>query len=179
MVYTRQGDEGKTSLISGERVYKDDIEVEVYGNIDELLSFLGLSYSIIENERVKRDLKVVINDLHNLIIDISDRKGRINSNNVRWLEMKIDEYSKILKPLNTFILEISSEKAAFLNVSRAICRRVERRLFTLSKAKEVPKDILAYINRLSDFLFTLYRYINAVEDINEEKYVNYDTSEKE
>jgi len=173
MIYTRTGDDGKTSLVGGKRVYKDDIEIEVYGTLDELLAYLGYAYSKIQNDKVKKDIFKIMNDIHNLIPEISQYKGRISQKTIEWLEYKIDEYGKILKPINTFLIEISSESAAIVNIARVVCRRAERRLVALSREKSLSKEVISYINRLSDFLFILYRYLNTIEEIKEVTYEKY------
>ncbi len=173
MISTGTGDEGQTSLVSGKRVYKDNIEIEVYGTLDELLAYLGYAYSKIQDERVKKDILKIMNDIHNLIPEISKYSGKISKKTIEWLEQRINKYNKILKPINTFLIEISSESAAIINISRVVCRRAERRLITLSKEKPIQGEIITYINRLSDLLFVLYRYLNTIEEIKEMPYEKY------
>ncbi len=173
MIYTRTGDKGKTSTYNGRRIDKDSLEIETYGCFDELLAWLGYGYSKIDNDRIKKDLIKIMNDIHNLLSDIGKPENRITSTHITWLEERIEEYSKILKPLNTFILETSNENSAIINIARTICRRAERNLVRLSKEKYISSELLGYTNRLSDYLFTLFRYLNALEDIGELRYQKY------
>ncbi len=173
MIYTRTGDKGKTSTYDGRRIDKDSLEIETYGCFDELLAWLGYGYSKIDNDKIRKDLTKIMNDIHNLLSDIGKPGNRITPKHIRWLEERIEEYSKILKPLNTFILETSNENSAIINIARATCRRAERNLVRLSKEKYIPSELLGYVNRLSDYLFTLFRYLNTLEDISELKYQKY------
>jgi cob(I)alamin adenosyltransferase len=163
-IYTKTGDKGSTSLLGGTRVSKNDARLEAAGNIDELSSAIGfIRYQTEQDDQLKQ---IQINLFHIGALlgtdpdqfDISKLK-QITEEDVKVLEAWIDEMEEDLEPLKNFILP-----TGIIHLPRAICRRAERRLVSL----KLPEIIVKYINRLSDYLFTLARYQDKLENIEEE-----------
>jgi len=167
-IYTRTGDQGQTSVIGG-RVYKDDERVEAYGTIDELNSFVGQAVSLAEGEKfddLREDLLQVQQELFDCgsdlaYVKIDESKYKVTSELWERLEQWVDRYEQENPELERFILPGGSQLAAVLHVCRTVCRRAERHVVTLSHKTEINEDVLKYINRLSDFFFTVARTANA------------------
>lgn len=171
-VYTRKGDAGETSLLSGGRVRKDDPRVEAYGTVDELASLLGLLRSEALPEGVDGRLVEIQEVLFSIGAALADPRGRVEHDPGVWdaskLEDWIDAMDEELEPLQAFILAGGSRAAAVSHVARTVCRRAERRVGTLDEdAGGLPEGLQAYLNRLSDGLFTLARFLNARSGIAE------------
>ncbi len=166
-IYTKTGDTGKTSLFGKARVDKDDIRIEAYGTVDELNSHLGLLLSDIK-DTVVSDL---ILQIQSKLFDIGSNLAadpennyplpEINAENTKVLEEAIDKMNVSLQPLKTFILPGGSWTNGQCHICRTVCRRSERRVVTLSKVADVKPEIIKYLNRLSDYLFVLSRYLLA------------------
>ena len=172
-VYTRQGDEGKTQLVTGERVWKDSARVEAYGEVDELNSLIGFARSFISYEEVDRILREVQNDLFRVGADLAtpmdfDRAIRVSKEMVSRLEKWIDGINENLEPLRDFILPSGSKGGSLLHYARTVCRRAERKVITLMREEEINKQAMVYLNRLSDLLFVLARYVNKLDGQEEE-----------
>ena len=170
-LYTRTGDTGQTALFGGKRVAKDDPRVAAYGSIDELNSFLGAAATFIRQRQVVTAIETIQNELFNIGAELSsDKPVRraakrkdafvLDAARVRWLEELIDDYDSRVPPLRTFILPSGSSGGAMLHVARAVCRRAERELITLSRTAKINPNVLAYMNRLCDLLFAMARYVN-------------------
>lgn len=156
-VYTRGGDRGETS-VGAKRVPKDCQHVEIIGEIDELISLLGVIASEIEDPG---DIERVTADLMSLNAHIISESKYSFTGQTRWLEERIDELWTEVEELDHFILRFTDKLAAKIHYIRAVCRRVERKLVSFSRsANWLDKNTLAYINRLSDYLFALARWIN-------------------
>ena len=173
-VYTRTGDKGETALVGGKRVAKDSARIDAYGSIDELNSVLGLARAFNEEklnaasahqflDRVLRQIQDELFDLGSELAtphDFSyDGMYRVGQNEVKKLEEIIDECQKDLEPLKSFILPGGGRIAAYLHQSRTVCRRAEREILRLSRAEPLGEWPLKYVNRLSDLLFVLSRWI--------------------
>ncbi|QJD87566.1 cob(I)yrinic acid a,c-diamide adenosyltransferase [Cohnella herbarum] len=170
-IYTRTGDEGKTSVIGG-RVMKDDARVEAYGTIDELNSFVGQAASVLARESTSdwadllETLTIVQHELFDCGSDLcyavpDPAKMKVTPAMTDRLESWIDLYEAQTPPIEKFILPGGSEAASLFHVCRTVCRRAERRLVTLSAEQECPDEVRKYLNRLSDFFFTVARVANA------------------
>ena len=170
-VYTRTGDEGQTSLGTGERVSKASPRVCAYGEVDELNSFLGLARTKIADpelqqllERIQNELFVLGGDLAVPLPDPSqestDRQRRIGAAEIENLEKTIDRYNETLPPLQEFILPAGNEAGAIFHVARAVARRAERAVVRLAQTEKLNPHVLIYLNRLSDLLFVLARVAN-------------------
>jgi cob(I)alamin adenosyltransferase len=171
-VYTRGGDNGSTSLGSGQRVPKHAARVEAYGTVDELNSIIGAARAAGLSEKVEERLDRVQNELFNLGADLcvpeEDKDNRkratagIGKAQVDALEALIDEATAELGPLENFILPGGSMGAALIHVARTVCRRAERRTVALAEREAVGEWSVKYLNRLSDALFVLARLENRV-----------------
>jgi cob(I)alamin adenosyltransferase len=163
-IYTRTGDTGETSLYGGERTSKSDPRIEAYGTIDELNAFLGLVRTSWPSSPLDAQLNRVQSDLFDigayLAAPGSDRFKSVQSPRIADLEQGIDSMERDLKPLTTFVLPGGSTAAAHLHVARTICRRAERRVVALDDASKEMQTTLAYLNRLSDYLFVAARFAN-------------------
>ena len=163
-IYTRTGDGGTTGLADGSRVAKDSPRIEAIGAVDELNSTLGALLAEALPQAVRDCLDDVQNDLFDLGGELSVPGHPIVSDaHVRRLERDLDRFNADLPPLKDFILPAGSRAAALAHVARAVCRRAERRLVTLSRKQKVPPPMRAYLNRLSDLLFVIARTLNRAE----------------
>lgn len=176
-IYTKTGDAGETSLFGGGRVPKHHERVAAYGTIDELNSVLGLARAACPSELGDEWLEVAQNQLFHLGADLAtplDAKAdwitRISEADIAWLESSIDRMSQELTPLANFILPGGTGAAAQLQVARAVCRRAERLIVGLSEREDLGPHALPYVNRLSDWLFTLARYENMKAGVSESKW---------
>ena len=180
-IYTKTGDKGTTALYGGNRVSKASARVESYGNIDELNSFIGLAKSEITDEKVLNQLKKIQFDLFTLgsesatptdKLTLANGKSRltlmISETEIEELENWMDEYETQLEPLQYFILPGGGKSATALHVCRTICRRAERSLVFLNESEEVRPELIKYLNRLSDYLFVLARYVSKLNEEKEE-----------
>lgn len=170
-IYTRTGDDGSTGLADGSRRAKHDPRLEAVGAVDEANSALG--WAVLTAGERADELQRVQNDLFDLGADLatptedftpSEATLRIVMTQVEWLEREIDAVNEGLEPLRSFILPGGSEAAARLHVARAAARRAERAITALAVTEPVNPAALAYVNRLSDYLFVLARAANGGRD---------------
>jgi cob(I)alamin adenosyltransferase len=166
-IYTKTGDDGSTSLFSGGRVPKFHLRVEAYGTVDELNSILGVARTLRPSAETDRYLTRIQHQLFNLGADLatpldaqSNYVVRVDAGQVAWLETSIDTLTAALPPLTAFILPGGSPSAAQIHVARTVCRRVERMVTHLGESEALGEHVLPYLNRLSDFFFTLARWEN-------------------
>ena len=173
-VYTRTGDRGETALVGGRRVPKDSPRIEAYGTVDELNAIIGLA-RVFNAERKKsgkrhRWLDEVLRRLQNELFDLGSELAtpadavyegmfRVGPEQGTALERLMDECQKELTPLKSFILPGGGPVGGFLHQARTVCRRAERRVLELSRAEEIGEWPLKYVNRLSDLLFVLSRWV--------------------
>ena len=176
-IYTRSGDEGDTGLFGGGRVPKDHPRVAAYGDVDELNSALGLVRATLPPlfdellASVQRDLFAMGGQLATPDPERVTRaleKAALSEDRVGELERAIDTADVELAPLKAFVLPGGTPKAATLHVARTVCRRAERSVVRLAREAEVHPDFVAYLNRLSDLLFTLARLANHRAGIPDE-----------
>lgn len=132
--------------------------MQAQGDVDELNSLLGLLACKLDGE-IKADVKTVQHDLFNLGGELSCAQPLVNQDRIDWLEEKLDQLNEELPPLKEFILPGGGEAASLCHLARAVCRRAERTLVTANRESEISAQLLAYINRLSDLLFVMARYI--------------------
>ena len=175
-IYTRTGDGGKTNLLSGERVPKCHNRIDACGDIDELNSWIGVVLSALPDDQTDRqhELRAIQSDLLHMgafvatIAESSAADGIRGPTAARTgaLESAIDRLDSSLEPLTRFILPGGSPVSAWAHVSRTVCRRAERRVIAVCAQEEAkPKgfdETQRYLNRLSDYLFTLARYCNHI-----------------
>lgn len=168
-IYTRTGDAGTTSLVGGTRVSKASFRLDAYGTTDELNSFIGLLLTYPDLTADDREtLLMVQNKIFNagayLATDTATHPDAIpdglDTIHIRRLEQQIDALTETLPPLNCFILPGGTPSAAMANVCRTVCRRAERRVVALSEAATLDSIVGRFLNRLSDYLFTLGRALN-------------------
>ena len=174
-IYTKTGDQGKTSLFGGRRISKDDLRIEAYGTIDELNSHLGLLCSSSTNAEIKIKLQQIQSYLFvigsNLAADPEKSNLKIpalSDEQTQFLESEIDVMESQLTPLRFFILPGGDQSCSQAHLCRTVCRRAERRTVSLSQIEIVNDHILIYLNRLSDYFFVLARYLahlNKSEEI--------------
>jgi cob(I)alamin adenosyltransferase len=167
-IYTRGGDAGETSLGDGARVPKDDARIEAFGTVDELNAVLGLvlAHDFAEPrrawlERIQNELFDLGADLSVPMADARRERLRVSDEQVEALERLCDEANEPLDPLRSFVLPGGTETAALLHLARTVCRRAERLTVGLARTEDVNPAALAYLNRLSDFLFILARAENV------------------
>ena len=155
-IYTRTGDQGETSLFGGKRVAKNDARIEAYGTVDELNSFLG-AIALDEIPAIQSDLFEI--GAH-LASPGTSRFPGVDASRIEQLERSIDEMERELAPLTSFILPGGSPAAAQLHIARTVCRRAERRVVALDDDSSATQSTIAYLNRLSDWLFVAARFAN-------------------
>ncbi len=163
-IYTRTGDKGETRLFGGSKIDKDSLRVDCYGTIDELNSMIGVAYSIVANEDVKKELRKIQKRLFVLGAQLaSDDNGekklndKISQLDVDYLENIIDKYEAQVGPQKSFILPGESTSSSVLHVARTITRRGERSVIALSREANIDEALKKYLNRLSDVLFVMAR----------------------
>jgi cob(I)alamin adenosyltransferase len=160
-IYTRTGDDGSTGLGDGARVPKESLRVEAYGTVDEANCAIGVVLAAANlPAEVKDCLLEVQHDLFDLGGELCIPGHRIvTPAYIVRLEARLDEFNETLPPLKDFILPGGGPAAAACHVARAVCRRAERRSWTLARVEEVAPDVLRYLNRLSDLLFVIARLL--------------------
>ena len=177
-IVTKTGDAGKTFLLAGVRIPKNNIRVKSYGESDELYSILGIVQSSIQNDEVNDTIKSVQSQLFELSVILATPDKAVtpesNKNNttmidrfITILEAKIDKLEPNLPELKNFILPGGVIGASYLHLARTVCRRVERTVLDLNDIEPVNPKLLVYFNRLSDLLFILARYVNMVSNVKE------------
>ena len=160
-IYTRTGDDGSTGLGDGSRVAKDSLRVEAMGAVDELNSALG----VLLCNPLDESLQSTLVDIQHTLFDMGGElcipgASVIGADRVTVLEQQLDPLNADLPPLKEFILPGGCSAAAACHLARAICRRSERRVHSLSKAEAVNPDTIKFLNRLSDLLFVMARHLN-------------------
>ena len=161
-IYTGTGDNGTTSLCGGTRVAKDHPRVEAYGTLDELNAHLGLLAASLDNYATIGFIEGIENCIFTIGCHLANAESKdspVSESDIEMLEKEIDTISTSQPPLKCFILPAGSEQAARANVCRTICRRAERQMTTLGKEHNVAPLAMVYVNRLSDYLFTLQRQL--------------------
>jgi cob(I)alamin adenosyltransferase len=179
-VYTRHGDGGRTKLVGGQEVPKEDPRIEAYGTVDELNAFIGVARQTLIASlpsapaatrpgldalgatlaRVQHELFNLGSILATLPADVHPKQPRVTAAEVDALESEMDRCQDELAPLRSFVLPGGSRLDADLHVCRTVCRRAERRAVSLARETEVDPDVVRYLNRLSDALFVWGRWAN-------------------
>jgi cob(I)alamin adenosyltransferase len=172
-IYTKTGDKGETGLFSSDktkkiRVSKASAQIEAIGSIDEANTFLGLAASSIKNKKFKSKITIIQRHLFEVGATLAGAKISFDKNIVSEMEKEIDEMDKVLPKLTHFILPGGGKGGSLLFMARTFVRRAERKIVSLSKKEKINSDILIYINRLSDYVYTLARCSNFKEGIKEE-----------
>ena len=173
-VYTKSGDAGKTRLAGGQEAWKDALRVEAYGTVDELNSVIGLARALNADQPDRVNAKATLEGhlrwMQNKLFDLGGilatapgetfkNMPTVTSDHVVRLERLMDDCQADLDPLKEFILPGGGKVSGFLHQARTICRRAERLCVRLSREEEVPSDLVRFLNRLSDALFVLARWV--------------------
>lgn len=166
-IYTKTGDKGATSLIGGTKVPKNDLRIETYGTVDELNSWIGLINDQLNLDEFRNELKDVQDRLFTIGSSLATDAEKepkmklpdLREADINLLEVKIDEMTAQLPPMKSFILPGGHVTVSSIHVCRCVCRRAERLAVALQQQGEfVDPKVIQYLNRLSDYLFTLARY---------------------
>ena len=175
LIYTRTGDNGTTSLVGGARVSKTHVRLEAYGTIDELDTHLGLLLTYLTESDDREIILWVQHKMFTigsyLATDQTQTdlrvESKIHDTDIERLELAIDTIDRNLPPLKAFVIPGGSRESAVCQVCRTVCRRAERRILALSESCLVEDNVIAFINRLSDFLFVLARKLNILTQTSE------------
>lgn len=175
-IYTKKGDSGTTTffdkkLQKSERVSKNDARIWAIGTLDELNCYLGICANIAESAEIKKYLKEIQINIFTINSILSGAKIQFGLSKIRFLEQEIDKITEKLPKLTNFVIPSGSEISVHLQYARALCRNAERRVVLLNELSSVNKNILMYVNRLSDFLFTLSRKTNFDIGVIEERWI--------
>ncbi|WP_294627947.1 cob(I)yrinic acid a,c-diamide adenosyltransferase [uncultured Bacteroides sp.] len=175
LVYTKTGDKGTTSLVGGSRVPKTHIRLEAYGTVDELNAHLGWLYTYLSDETDCDFIQSIQHKLFAIGSHLATDQVKtqlkpasiITPQDVESIEQEIDRLDDKLPELNAFILPGGTRGASVCHICRTVCRRAERRILSLSETCTISPEVLAFVNRLSDYLFVLSRKINFDEQNSE------------
>ena len=178
-IYTKTGDTGTTSLFTGKRVPKHHIRIESYGSLDELNSWLGLLRDQDIDPRHQNILVQIQEKLFTLgaILATEPNKDnrlkipRITEEDINILEKEMDEMNASLSPMTHFIIPGGHTTVSYCHVARTVCRRAERMISLLHETEPLPDSLLAYANRLSDYLFVLARKLSKDLKAKEVKWI--------
>lgn len=166
-VYTKKGDKGTTQLIGGKRVPKHSLRIETYGTIDELNSYIGL----IRDQEIDKVHKVQLIEVQDRLFTLGSllasdpskqtmKLPELKEEDIIDLEVWIDNMDEVLEPMRNFVLPGGHTTVSYTQIARCVCRRGERVITDLSEHEAVDSIILAYVNRLSDYLFVLGRKLS-------------------
>ncbi len=175
-IYTKTGDDGTTSLLGGTRVFKFDLQIEAYGQVDELNAHIGLLKDLIKTKESEVILIFIQNKLFEIgsVLANDEKKSgiklsQISISDVQTLENEIDKLDNNLPPLKNFVLPGGHVTVSQCHIARCVCRRAERTILRWDQSQNVNPLIIQFLNRLSDYLFVLSRDIaknsNATETI--------------
>ena len=179
-VYTRGGDQGKTSLVGGQRVSKASIRLEAYGTVDELSSHIGLLVSMLPEGHEQQLLVRIQNCLFNVCTNLATDQDQTSlypsaflpEGEIIRMEQEVDQIMKELPERQGFILPGGCPEAAQAHVCRTVCRRAERRIVSLAEEATVTPEVLQYVNRLSDYFFVLAKKLNFIVGKSEKVWKN-------
>lgn len=175
-IYTRKGDRGTTQLFGGQRVPKHHLRIEAYGTVDELNSFIGWLRDLLTDDLLKEELLRIQNNLFVIGSQLAAQPGKaglslpeLPSVAVKLLEEAIDHMESAVPPLRSFILPGGHSNVSAAHICRTVCRRAERIVTALAEAEPgtVPALVQEYLNRLSDYLFMLARFLARQLDVSE------------
>jgi cob(I)alamin adenosyltransferase len=174
-IYTKTGDKGETSLFGGRRLKKNHIRIESYGTLDELNAHIGLLKDHLEDDSLSTVLKTIQDRLFTIGANLASDPDKsmdvpdIHESDIDLLEKEMDRMDDTLPPLKNFILPGGHPVVSYCHIARCVCRRAERLSVALSEEEYVMPIIIVYLNRLSDYLFILARYLArelGVEEIS-------------
>lgn len=169
-IYTKTGDNKTTATATNQRLTKDHPKIILNGQLDELNSWLGVIRSTLTVNQKKVDSLLL--NIQNQLFDFGGEitlpsYQKINQESVSYLEDAIDEINQLLSPLKEFILPGGNQSASFCHLTRAVARKAECSLITLSRSESLNQYLFSYLNRLSDLLFVIARYLNLLEQTEE------------
>lgn len=183
-IYTKKGDKGSSSLADGSRVPKYHKRLEAYGTLDELISHLGVLGSLLKQEglkdqscgemifRVQKELFAMSSEVAHPSYEKAKYKSvLIEAPHVEALEKEVDAWEESLEPLRNFLIPGSHVLSSQAHVCRTVCRRSERALVLLGEEETLREEIVKYVNRLSDWLFTLARYLDHKAEVDERLWI--------
>lgn len=165
-IYTKTGDKGTTSLIGGSKVSKNDIRIEAYGTVDELNSWIGMLNDQLNDAAFKMELKEIQDRLFTIgssLATDAEKESKmklpdLHTSDIEFLEKKIDEMTAQLPIMKSFILPGGHVTVSAAHIARCVCRRAERLVVNMQQQELfIDEKIIQYLNRLSDYLFTLAR----------------------
>lgn len=173
-IYTKTGDKGETSLIGGTRVPKHHIRIESYGTVDELNSWIGL----INDQDIDQESKTILSEIQDRLFTIGSslasdpEKSKmkipdLHASDIELLENQIDKMNEMLPEMRHFILPGGHTSISYCHLARCVCRRAERNVIHLHETEYVNEMVIVYLNRLSDYLFVLARFIGHQLNVNE------------
>jgi cob(I)alamin adenosyltransferase len=173
-IYTKTGDKGQTTLIGGTRVPKHHIRIESYGTVDELNSWIGL----INDQAIDQESKTILSEIQDRLFTIGSslasdpEKSKmkipdLHDSDIELLENQIDKMNEVLPEMRHFILPGGHTTISYCHLARCVCRRAERNVIHLHETEYVNEMVIVYLNRLSDYLFVLARYITHQLKVNE------------
>ena len=180
-VYTRGGDKGETSLVSGNRISKSADRIDLYGEVDELNSFIGSACSELKSKKIDEGLYQYLQTIQSRLFDLGSNLAcemelaqkyklpQILDGEIEKMEKYIDNLNSRIEPLKHFVLPGGEEISSRFHICRTVCRRVERSLvgFAAKDESQIPENSIQFINRLSDFLFIASRYTNTLAKTKE------------
>lgn len=173
-VYTKTGDGGETSLFGGKRVPKDHLRIECYGTTDELLSWIGLIRDQEMDENSQNTLKEIQDRLFTIGAELAAdpdkpklKKPDLLESDVDFLEKEMDKMDEPLSPMTHFVLPGGHTTVSYCHIARTVCRRAERLCIALNREEKIAPLIIQYLNRLSDYLFILSRFLSEKLGANE------------
>lgn len=167
-IYTKTGDKGNTSLIGGTKVPKNDIRIETYGTVDELNSWIGLINDQLNDAEFRLELKEIQDRLFTIGSSLATDAEKepkmklpdLHEEDIKFLEKRIDEMTAQLPPMKSFILPGGHVTVSSIHIVRCVCRRAERLAVNMQQHELfIDEKVIQYLNRLSDYLFTLARYV--------------------
>ena len=179
-VYTRHGDQGKTSLVGGQRVSKASKRLEAYGTVDDLSSNLGLLAAMLQEGYEYEIIIRIQNCLFNVCTNLATNQdetplypsAHLPEGEIAFLEQEVDAIMDMLPERQGFILPGGTREAAQAHVCRTVCRRAERCIVALSEEATVSPEVQQYVNRLSDYLFVLAKKLNFIVGKSEKTWQN-------
>ncbi|TWR27642.1 cob(I)yrinic acid a,c-diamide adenosyltransferase [Mucilaginibacter achroorhodeus] len=177
-IYTKTGDKGLTSLIGGTRVPKHHLRIEAYGTVDELNSYIGL----IRDQNIEQHDKDILKEIQDRLFTVGSslasdpEKSKMTipdlyDDDVDLLEKEMDKMNEILPALKHFILPGGATTASYCHIARCVCRRAERLCVHLAEESKVEEKVIIYLNRLSDYLFTLARMVVYQHNVAENQWI--------
>ena len=176
-IYTKGGDKGKTSLVSGKRVLKSNLRIDAYGTMDELVTFIAAFRDQLNQQEIKNTLihiqsalMVISSHLANDSNEIELQLPEINPAWTGILEKEIDDMDKELVPLRSFVIPGGHPQISQCHICRVMCRKAERKVVAMEQSNPVHATIVPFLNRLSDYFFTLSRYLCKDLGIDEIKW---------